>query len=510
MTADILRDNPILTKHARTRLRRQPLAMWLVVVVLLCFGVVWAGQAWNLIQNGAAFTFLLGLQTILLGFIGAAQIGGSVGGVRESGIIDFHRVSPLPPLWMTLGFFLGAPIREYVLFAATIPFSLLLALVGPLGLGGWLELTLPLVVGAWLLHSVALLGALVTKKPKSSGKGAGGGIIVFALLFGQPLGSLLWYLTQQLRTGNAAISFFGLPVPWLLLVVTYGLVLVGFFLLACVRKFRADRMHAYSKRQAVAFLTTLAVMVLGVMWNFPGDDSVVLVVLYVLVVAAIVLGATVTPTRMEYAKGVRRALRDGRHRPGAWTDEGTNRWAIFALAAIAFLGATVAWEAVAGRAAGSRSQFSQTIAIGVFVVAYTGLGLQYFQLRLAKSGGAMMATFLFLVWLLPILLGSITFGVGTNRELYTTVLALSPITGIALSSGLLENVGPDGGQAYKLAALAPAVLFAFVFNFLLDAAQRKLDRVLRDSAGLPKPAGPFDDLDRKPEPVLDRLGPALE
>jgi hypothetical protein len=496
-SADILLDNPILVKHLRTRLRRQPLLLWLSTVMILCLGIVWAGQAWNVINNGAAFTFLLGLQTVVLGFIGASQIGGAVGGARESGIIDFHRVSPLPPLWMAIGYFFGAPIREYVLFAATIPFSILLAVLCPLGIRGWFEMTIPLIIGAWLFHSMTLLGTLVSKKPKSPGKGAGAGIIVFALFFGQPIGSLLWYLTQQLRTGRGMVLFFGVSVPWLPLVVVYGLILTGFFLLASVRKLRAERMHPYSKRQAIAFLATLAVMILGVLWNFPGESATVLVVLYLLVLAGLVLGATITPNQMEYARGLRRALRDGQRRPSVWSDEGINRWAILAMAGIVFLASTLAWEAIAGRAIGgaARSQFSQTIVIGVLVVAYVGLGLQYFLLRFAKLGGSLMAMFLFLVWLLPILLGSISFGVGNHDGLYQVVLATSPITGIALSSGIAENPGTEVDQALKLAALVPAITFAFVFNFLLEATQRKLDRKVREGVSpLKQPTGPFDDL----------------
>lgn len=497
MSMDIILDNPILVKHIRTRLRRQQVLMWLSTVLILCLGIVWAGQAWNLISNGAAFTFLLGLQTILLGFIGAAQIGGAVGGARESGIIDFHRVSPLPPLWMAMGYLLGAPVREYVLFAATIPFAVLLAVLCPLGIQGWLEMTIPLIVGSWIFHAITLLGALVSKKPKASGKGAGAGIIVFALFIGQPIGSLLWYLTQQLRSGQSLVLFFGLPVPWLALVVVYGLVLVGFFLLASVRKLRAERMHAYSKKQALAFLTTLAVMILGVLWNFPGESVTVLVVLYLLVVAGLILGATITPNQMEYTRGLRRALRDGRKRPSVWSDEGSNRWAILAMSGIVFLASTLAWEAIAGRATGGagRSQFSQSIVVGVFVVAYVGLGLQYFQLRFAKIGGSLMTMFLFIVWLIPILLGSISFGAGTQQGLYQVLLAVSPIVGIALSSGATENLATDADQMVKLAALVPAITFAFVFNFLLEATQRKLDRKVRETVqASPKPAGPFDDL----------------
>ena len=36
-------DNPIFIKHVRSRLRRQPLAAGVVVVVVLCMCIVWAG-----------------------------------------------------------------------------------------------------------------------------------------------------------------------------------------------------------------------------------------------------------------------------------------------------------------------------------------------------------------------------------------------------------------------------------------------------------------------------------
>jgi hypothetical protein len=52
-------------------------------------------------------------------------------------------------------------------------------------------------------------------------------------------------------------------------------------------------------------------------------------------------------------------------------------------------------------------------------------------------------------------------------------MALSPITGLALSSGL---GAPPGVDSIRLAALAPPITFAFVFNSLLVMTQRKIDR----------------------------------
>lgn len=503
--SDVVLDNPILMKHARTRLRRRQLGMWLAVVLILCLAIVWAGQAFNWIDNGAALTFLLGLQSILLVFVGATQVGGAVGGARESGIIDFHRVSPVPPAELALGYFLGAPIREYVLFAATLPFALGLSLMATGGFWVWAQLTIPLVFSAWLLHAVALLSALVTKKPKGTGKGAGAGLLVFALIFGQPIGSLLYYASGQLKGETATVQFYGLALHWLVILLLYEACALGFLFLAASRKMRSDRTHAFSKAQAVACMATITALTLGAAWNGTGQDEVVLVVLYFLVVAAIVLAVTITPDQAEYVRAVRRAWRAGRHRPAFWEDADTNRAALFGICALVAIGATLSWELVAGRVRGA-SLYSQTIAVGVFAVAYTGLGLQYFQLRFAKSGTSLMSLFLFLVWLLPILIGSISFGAGTNKDLYGIILCLSPLTGIAMSSGLIEETGT---RAYKLAALGPSITFAFIFNYLLVTTQRKIDLNVRTAMPAKATPGPFDDLDRKPADGLEPdLAPA--
>jgi hypothetical protein len=507
MNWDILTDNPMLTKHIRTRLRPRALGMWVAVVVVLCLSVIWVGQAWDLIRGGQALTFLLGMQLIVLAFIGASQVSAAVGGARETGIIDFHRVSPQPPLWMTLGYFLGAPIREYVLFGITVPFAIALAVLGEYGLWRWFQLTLPLVFSAWLLHASSLLSALVSKKPKGAGKGAGAGILVFSLLFGSWIGGGLWYAVRRLEGQTETIQFFGLPMHWMLFILLYESCALGFLFVAAVRKMRSDRAHAYSKPLALSCMATITALTLGAAWNFLGQKEVVLVVLYFLVVAGIVLSVTITPDQTEYVRAVRRALRHGRHRPTAWEDPGANRLALCGLCALVLVGATLSWELITGRTQGDPSVYSQTIATGVFVVAYFGLGLQFFQLRFARSGGSFMALFLFFVWLLPVLLGSISFGVGTNKEAYTGVLCLSPLTGIAMSSGMIEG---SEARIYKLAALGPAILFTFVFNYLLVATQRRLDLAVRTSVKPKAPPGPFDNLDDAAEKDerLDEVGAA--
>ena len=107
-------DNPIFIKHMRSRLRRQPLVSAIVITVVLCGCITWAGFQLDSFITGGAFGALFALQAVILAIMGSTQVGTSVSSARASGILDFHRVSPLSATELVLGFFFGAPIREYL------------------------------------------------------------------------------------------------------------------------------------------------------------------------------------------------------------------------------------------------------------------------------------------------------------------------------------------------------------------------------------------------------------
>src|ERR1700722_233867 len=150
-------DNPILVKHIRSRLRKQPLAAAMVVVFVFCICIAWAGIQLQSLASGGTFGLLLGLQSVILIVMGATQVGSAVGAARASGILDFHRVSPLTPTELTLGFFFGAPIREYVLFACTLSFVALFLAFGVPSVHSFIQLVIFMVAIAWVFHGLALL-----------------------------------------------------------------------------------------------------------------------------------------------------------------------------------------------------------------------------------------------------------------------------------------------------------------------------------------------------------------
>ncbi|MCJ7750959.1 MAG: hypothetical protein MUQ65_07665, partial [Armatimonadetes bacterium] len=140
-------ENPLLVKHTRARLRRQHTIPLIAAVVMTCGLIMWPMA---MFAEGASediaglFMFLLVMQAGLLLLAGTYRVATDVSEAQQSLMLDFHRISPQKPLAITLGFLFGSPIREYVLFACTLPFSMALAYAGNVSPLSWLALMLAL------------------------------------------------------------------------------------------------------------------------------------------------------------------------------------------------------------------------------------------------------------------------------------------------------------------------------------------------------------------------------
>jgi hypothetical protein len=213
-------DNPILVKHIRSRLRKQSVFSSLVVVVMLNLCLAYAGYELAWYASGTAAAWLLAMQVVILSIIGSGQVNSSVGGARVSGILDFHRVSPLTPTELTLGFFLGAPIREYVLFAATIPFTALCTAFGVPSFRGFVQLLIFVLTTSWTLHAVVLLNALTSRAKTPTGGLVGLLVFVLYIAFSIFLGPIS---SVNIFEGERRLDFFGISLPWLPVLLLYQL-----------------------------------------------------------------------------------------------------------------------------------------------------------------------------------------------------------------------------------------------------------------------------------------------
>jgi hypothetical protein len=476
-------DNPIFVKHLRSRLRRQPLIMALVITQVLCLCIAWSGFQLDAFKSGGALGALFALQAIILCIMGATQVGTSVASAKASGILDFHRVSPLSPTELVLGFFFGAPVREYVLFASTLPISFLCLAMGAIDFRALFQLMLVLLSTSWVLHGLSVLNALMLKK-QAGARGVVGLVIFLGFMTSSMFsgfGNLLSRLDQDPR-----LEFFGISLPWLVVVLLYQIPVLFFVFLAARRKMDSERLHPFSKPQGIAAMATLGVLLLGGIWSL--DDSEVLptLMIYLLVILGIVLTVMVTPTQAEYYKGLWRALKQGQVRLSFWDDLALNRPFLAVICAIALVTATMAWNRLAAGnnfvAASVRQSFPLAIANGVLVVGYFGLAHQFFLLRFGRRGGSFFALFLFLTWVVPLVIGTIIlFSHFNNSGPSQTIYALSPLAGVGLATGIGEGSYLFWIQA---AAITPSLLYAFVFNGLVTAARRRVARAV--AAGFEK------------------------
>ncbi len=339
-------DNPIFVKHVRSRLRRQPVAAGVVVVAVLCLCIAWAGYELDSFQNGRAFEWLVMLQAVILVAIGGSQVGVAVAGAGKSGILDFHRVSPLTPAQLTLGFFFGAPIREYLLFAVTLPFSTLFLAYGVPSLHGFVQILILMVAIAWLFQGLALLNALISKGQAST-RGTAAIVILLMFGFGMMRG---WRIIPSvaLFDGDARLELFGYSLPWLAVTLCFIFVPLFFTYLAARRKMASERIHPLSKWQGVAALLSVAILSLGATWKQSEPEVLRVAVLYVLVVTSMIVIAMVTPNQAEYLKGLWRARRMGRATLPWSNDLSLNRTFLAIATAIVLATTTLAWSAPEG------------------------------------------------------------------------------------------------------------------------------------------------------------------
>jgi hypothetical protein len=487
-------DNPIFIKHVRSRLRAQHLGAASTVVLLLCICIAWGGYQLEGFANGGAFGVLLGLQALILVVMGASQVGSSVGAARASGILDFHRVSPLTPTELTIGFFFGAPIREYILFCCTLPFSVLCLAFGTPSVHGFVQLMILLIASAWVFHGLALLNALLGKA-RANPRGVVG-LVIFVVFFGS---NLIVGVSRSaaLVDSDARLQFYGISLPWLTVVLLHMAVVLYFTYLTTRRKMGSERAHPLSKAQSIGALVAASALLVGTIWRREDYGVLGLVTLYLLVVTAMLLTLMFTPNRAEYDKGLWRARKKRLAHLPWWEDLSLNRVFLVIACSIVLVTANLATSVSAERSAFAfppspiSGSFPLAVAAGVLVSAYFGLAHQYFALRFGERSKTYFALFFFLAWIVPIVAGTILMMASMSRTSDTektsaVLFSLSPAAGV----GAIAVLAPaeSYSTAVRAAAITPALLFTFVFNSLLISARRRAYKeflAVAEATGMP-------------------------
>jgi len=189
--------NPLILRYCRSRLRRQALFSWIVLTLIVTafvfFTSHWAGTDQLAMTEAAAARLpvipLLIMQAFILFFLGTGAVASGMTAEEDEGVIDYQRLAPMSPISKVAGYLLGLPVREWLLFLMTLPFSFWCFWKGQIRLEVFGELYAVVVSTALLYHMTALLAATVMKSRRLAFLGSMG--LIFALYTVMPSASKL-------------------------------------------------------------------------------------------------------------------------------------------------------------------------------------------------------------------------------------------------------------------------------------------------------------------------------
>ncbi len=386
-----LANNPLFVKHVRSRLRRSAMLPGMVIVIFLSLCIVFINhyivKGPNNPEPNVGSHMIFWLQGIILSLMGGSQVASAIAQMKESGIIDFHRITPVPPKVQAIGIMLGAPIRELILYALTLPFALFLAIDGPIGISNFAKLFLVQMGSAMMYYSLAMIAGLAGGKARGA---SGRFVAILAMLYlaaGQlytaeiygpalvtsvPVYYEVFIEQEEIQAKKQAVqqrraaqqqqwagpnnqaaanvqappdpkrevTFYGLALPVILLTLLFQGTFVSFLFVAASRRIHSARMPLYRKPIALLFMATVAALTLGSLWT-ARTPPFTLGSVYFLAIFAIILTNTVTPALGDVAKGVQRAHKLSGLRVPIWSDLSTNKFTVVGIALLMTAGIAI-------------------------------------------------------------------------------------------------------------------------------------------------------------------------
>ncbi len=497
-----LLDNAVFVKHARARLRLvKMLPIFIIYLVVSTLGFLGPllvdyyesgrEEGWEVLPAAIAFGILSAVQWFALALLGTSRVATALGEERDSGILEFHRVTPTSGVYRVVGYLFGTPIREYLLVVVSLPLSLIAAFLA--------EFSMPRVLLGygifWLnclfFHALAVVLGLITKKAKIASGSAVAAVIGLPIVaqsledVGLPF---LTYLTAtaafyglstesipSIRSFNwVDEDFFGLKVSLVLCTVVVHVVAFGFIMIAAGRKLWRQDAPLLSKLQSVCLLAVIAVLMVGSYWQNIGTPDIdstqmvkfMAVLLGVVGVVAMLLAGVVTPSLLAFLRTAERAKKSGQHSVPIFSDGASNLETV-----LVFL--TVILVAYAGTFAASGKKVSLATFTGsggiaaavapFLVIAVTVLGWasagEFFSLALRRHKGRYMGLLFFLVWILPVLVAVLLVEIDVfswRGGSYAAVIS-PPLGFIAALAWLLGVTHPEVGTLPALAAICLVV-----------------------------------------------------
>ena len=433
--------------------------------------------------NGArnAFTYLLGFQGFLLMFIGTGRVASVTAEEKESGLLDYQRMTPMHPFAKVTGYLFGLPAREYFMFLLTLPFLFHCIVIGQLPWLDLLQLYAVFFSSVILYHLTAHVIGLVVPRPRAAswvsriavlglyvflpGLGQAGisflsFLTILPTYFGKILPHLLFIGENKLGRFEAKVAEFWQDVPFFTTLISpsvftffmQGLLIVTLWITAH-RKWRNQALPAFSKPSAIALYSIFQFLLLGCLWMFFSEGKSIGLLgesfsmnkmdktdphLAFIVVQSVFFGLSILsilpliniccPNQHLFLKGIQRSRKLALPKVPMAADESSGAWLTLSLSIL-----TIFVHAVFATLINSSDLWTEpatvldTILIpGIFLVSM-GLSLQACRELWFNLG---FWGFISLVWITP-LFASLVIAVGWSDQhlgLILKLLALCPLS----------------------------------------------------------------------------------
>jgi hypothetical protein len=464
---------PIIVKCARERCRPGVVAAWglatLAITTAVCLGVYLSEtERFEVTPADAARAMIVPviiIQAVILMFLGTGSVAYGIAGERDSGVLDYQRMTPMSTPAKLVGYVLGLPIREYVLFALTMPFLVFAVVRGEFAWGLVAHFYLIFFFSVVVYHMTGMVAGMVTPKARRAAVFAQVFVVVlyFALpnlsrlgltffefltirpaLFGLIQGEITRLggeeslrLPVQLTSLDTfrAIPFFATtlhPTIYTILVQT-GLIATMWHMIA--RRWRSEESPGFSKVGAAAFMIGSAVLIVGSAWaalaagpgliiELVGDSdaashvTLMLTLGYtgMILAAAVFALANASPSPFLASKGFHRMRRHGWSGLGILRDESTSLPLGVLGAALTIAGGCVLYHRLIATGIVSGWPSIGSASLLLVILASIALFAQAVFERFAPRGRFVV---LFIAWALPVLI----FGVLVAAEARPVIAA---------------------------------------------------------------------------------------
>jgi len=497
--------NPLFVKGVRSRLRLRHVAVGATLTLLLAsflFLLVYlTGTERGLVDPPmaarATLVPLLILQGLILMLLGTGSVASGIAVERDSGMLDFHRLTPRPTAAKIVGCLFGLPVREYLLFAGTLPFVGLAVTLGKIPFLKVLHLYVVFFSAVILYHLTGFVSGMIAARPRRASWIAQAAIVALYLFLPQlsTLGlTVFGYLTiipafrailaddlglgrrplQRIAaaaglTEDHAVPFFATAVnPTIYTLLLQGALAATFFVVVH-RKWTREGRPALSKAYATALFAGLMVLLAGSLWPFLAGERQLAVLrslpralrgfpqiqislcafLVVATAAAVLLLHVVTPTRHARIAGLRRAQKRG---PGRGLPIGSDAapGAPVALVLAALVAAAYALLARATFASGALTGAPPAAALAA-PAALAGLLILSAQAARETWDPRGFGLFLLLAWLMPSLAFLVASAAWNPSRLAAHLTIASPFTALYFSVAAVTG----GTSVWEGAAHAP-------------------------------------------------------